>query len=1012
MLVEQFYVQEHKHNINRETIFSGSGITIDKLPSWLPKAEFSRTQSDLVAKFSDNEIVFIDYFSSFEAANLLTQNGLLLKHTLIKALAGPIAKSQFVQDGESPILSIGEVSSISGTVKALRTDGSSSNLNSGDPVFQGDTIETVGNGTVGLTFIDKTTLSLSEGGKMVLDELVFDPASETGSMAFDMLEGAFSFVSGEIAKTGPDSMKITTPVATIGIRGTTVAGKAAVEGNENSFTLLQDADGAVGQISVSNAGGTQVLAQVGATTSISSFTVPPPPPIILSAAEIQANYGTALNVLPPTPTVAPQPQPAPPPQEEQQEEQQIQEENQDEETEEVVDEESVIEDELEGELEEELSEASEDELLEDELVEGEDGLSEEENVPEGDITGPDGEPLSEEDGEIPSGSDGEPLLTEEDGPPVGPDGEPLSEAPVGPDGEPLPPGELGVDGPTPEQDAAAREAFQQALEDGASPEEAMAAAAAAGGFDAPPFGGPLAPTPEQDAAAREAFETALASGLSPEEAMAEAAEAAGIPAPPGGFGADPLGSTIGGDTFAGGPNFGPGGPDDFSPVDNLFGGPDEFGDTQFGGPLDDPGIGSDIFGGPDPFGGPDGGFGNPIGGTGIELGGPGYLDGPMEFGDPNIGMPGGETEFGSGFGGPGGIVPNQFLGAQPPGAATFAPIGPAILSGPGGVFGDPYGGAVGGFGDPFGGPGGGFGDPFGGPGGGFGDPFGSGFGDPFGGPVGEFGGPAGEFGPGGFIQGGFGAGFYDPYGGFVENEFYQEEYFDDPSLYNDYYNDPYFESSGSGSSGTSNNFNGTSSADSEDKSSETDSWQFNGYSGDDTFIGGSGDDTFWGAIGNDTLTGNLGIDTFYYSDNTEGTDTINDFSSTDILKFAQPFSGSYSRSDFFSDSGVSGSTYDISASSSLLPKVFNFTEDNPSYASASGIANFLSGLLITIDGSNPISSSESFILVSGNGANSAVYGWTDSGDGEVSSTELFSLAILDNTDNDTLSSSNFAFGTI
>ena len=81
------------------------------------------------------------------------------------------------------------------------------------------------------------------------------------------------------------------------------------------------------------------------------------------------------------------------------------------------------------------------------------------------------------------------------GPPIGPDGEPLADGPpIGPDGEPLPPGDFGPGGPT----------------------------------------------PEQDAAAREAFETALAAGLSPEEAMAEAAAAAGIPAPPGGFGADPL----------------------------------------------------------------------------------------------------------------------------------------------------------------------------------------------------------------------------------------------------------------------------------------------------------------------------------------------------------------------------------------------------------------------------------------------------------------------------------------
>ena len=87
------------------------------------------------------------------------------------------------------------------------------------------------------------------------------------------------------------------------------------------------------------------------------------------------------------------------------------------------------------------------------------------------------------------------------GPPLGPDGEPLPPGeggpPLGPDGEPLPPGEGGPagfgpggpggpGGPSPEQDAAAREAFDQAIADGLSEEEAMAAAAEAAGFPAPP----------------------------------------------------------------------------------------------------------------------------------------------------------------------------------------------------------------------------------------------------------------------------------------------------------------------------------------------------------------------------------------------------------------------------------------------------------------------------------------------------------------------------------------------
>ena len=68
------------------------------------------------------------------------------------------------------------------------------------------------------------------------------------------------------------------------------------------------------------------------------------------------------------------------------------------------------------------------------------------------------------------GSDGEPLPPGEGGPPIGPDGEPLPPGAVGPGGD------FGPGGaPTPEQDAAAREAFETALADGLTPEQAMAA---------------------------------------------------------------------------------------------------------------------------------------------------------------------------------------------------------------------------------------------------------------------------------------------------------------------------------------------------------------------------------------------------------------------------------------------------------------------------------------------------------------------------------------------------------
>ncbi len=405
---------------------------IKDAPSWFPKANLSKTQTDLIATSVDGEeVVFFDYFTNHQLPSIQTQNGLIFHGGLVDKLSGLFTKGQYAQASFGEELSIGEVSSLAGVAKAKRVDGNEFNLSNGDPVFQGDTITVSNSGAVGLTFLDKTTLSLSEGGKMVLDELVYNPETGDGNMAVDMVEGAFSFISGEIAKSGEDAMTIKTPVATIGIRGTTVAGKAAVEGNENSFTLLQDADGGVGQISVSNAGGSQVLGQIGATTSISSFNTPPPPPIILSAAQIQANYGSALNVLPPTPAVAPSPQEPPAPQEEQQiETQEETEEGSEEESsqEETSDEDTAL---VEG------SENSEEGLEdgEEELIEGDD------EIEESPVVSLDDELLAEEDSNEQSQEE-----TLED------------------------------------EQVLAREAFDTALASGATPEEAMAEAAAVTGF--------------------------------------------------------------------------------------------------------------------------------------------------------------------------------------------------------------------------------------------------------------------------------------------------------------------------------------------------------------------------------------------------------------------------------------------------------------------------------------------------------------------------------------------------
>ncbi len=75
---------------------------------------------------------------------------------------------------------------------------------------------------------------------MVMDEIVYDPSAQTGTAAISIVKGVFSFVSGEIAKTGADAMTLRTPVATLGVRSTKVAGQATGEGQQNTISLLPD----------------------------------------------------------------------------------------------------------------------------------------------------------------------------------------------------------------------------------------------------------------------------------------------------------------------------------------------------------------------------------------------------------------------------------------------------------------------------------------------------------------------------------------------------------------------------------------------------------------------------------------------------------------------------------------------------------------------------------------------------------------------------------------------------
>jgi hypothetical protein len=108
----------------------------------------------------------------------------------------------------------------------------------GDLVYQGDVVQTGANGKVGINFIDGTSFNLSSNAKMALDEYVYDPKGTSNSTLFNLSKGTFTFVAGSIAKTG--DMKVDTPVATMGIRGTTPHIEISDDGSVKFSTLVEE----------------------------------------------------------------------------------------------------------------------------------------------------------------------------------------------------------------------------------------------------------------------------------------------------------------------------------------------------------------------------------------------------------------------------------------------------------------------------------------------------------------------------------------------------------------------------------------------------------------------------------------------------------------------------------------------------------------------------------------------------------------------------------------------------
>src|SRR5882724_1022479 len=204
-------------SVNIEGTAKVGGVVVPDA-NLLFSGDFKRSGLDLVLSHDDRHFLVRDYFKGEHRAGLASPDGAWLTGDIVNALTG---HTQYAQaDGSASAGKvIGHVSKLAGNATVIR-NGVSIILNLGDNVEKGDVVQPGSESKLGITFIDGTVFGLASNSRMVLNEMIYDPNGSNNSSLLSLVAGTITFVAGQTAKHG--DMKVDTPVATMGIRGTAV----------------------------------------------------------------------------------------------------------------------------------------------------------------------------------------------------------------------------------------------------------------------------------------------------------------------------------------------------------------------------------------------------------------------------------------------------------------------------------------------------------------------------------------------------------------------------------------------------------------------------------------------------------------------------------------------------------------------------------------------------------------------------------------------------------------------
>jgi hypothetical protein len=116
----------------------------------------------------------------------------------------------------------GRIKVVSGSAFIVRQD-TTVPAELGQEVFETDSLKTGADGRIGITLKDDTRVSLGPSSELHLQHFVYEPGTGSVGMVLQFVRGAAAYVSGRMAKLAPQSIRLETPAAIIGVRGTSLA---------------------------------------------------------------------------------------------------------------------------------------------------------------------------------------------------------------------------------------------------------------------------------------------------------------------------------------------------------------------------------------------------------------------------------------------------------------------------------------------------------------------------------------------------------------------------------------------------------------------------------------------------------------------------------------------------------------------------------------------------------------------------------------------------------------------